>query len=320
MNFRLTVGAIAAGLLFNCACLASEVKVQVQGPSGLLGGLLEEPQQGPGTARAIIVPGSGNIDLNGNGPRIHTGLYELLAKALAGNGIQTIRIDKRGLFSSSGAAPDANAVTIQDYAADVGAWLDFAHTRGAARCSWLIGHSEGGLIALLTATARKDVCGVILLATAGIPMGELLRRQLQDNPANASLLPEANRIIDSLEGGHRVDVSAVEEHLRGLFRPRVQDLLISEFSLNPVGLAAKANVPVYVIYGDRDVQVSPKDVAPFKTAGPNVVVMQITGANHVFKAVDGSPEDNLKSMQDPDLPLVPALPDMIAKALHDKSH
>ena len=77
--------------------------------------------------------------------------YRMLAEGLAARGVATVRIDKRGMFGSAGAIADANAVTIADYAADVHAWVKAARARTGASCVWVLGHSEGGLVALAAA-------------------------------------------------------------------------------------------------------------------------------------------------------------------------
>jgi hypothetical protein len=82
--------------------------------SGDLSGLyLNAGHNGP---VILIVPGSGPTDLDGNNSLgIETNSYKLMAEALAAEGISTVRVDKRGLFSSE-AAGDPNAVTVDIYA------------------------------------------------------------------------------------------------------------------------------------------------------------------------------------------------------------
>ena len=141
--------------------------VYIDGPIGPLGGDLTPIDDAADLV--IIVPGSGNIDRDGNGPLggLNTDLYKLLAEALFERGISSIRIDKRGLFSSADAIADANNVTLADYADDVLNWADYG-TRHAD-CIWVAGHSEGALVALFAAAERPEaLCGLILLASPGL--------------------------------------------------------------------------------------------------------------------------------------------------------
>src|SRR4029077_4828608 len=101
--------------------------------------------------------------------------YKLLAEGLAECGIGTVRIDKRGMFGSGAAGADANAGPIDDYVADVAAWIAVIRRETGMPCVWLLGHSEGGLVALAAAQKLPDICGLVLMSTAGRPLGEVLR-------------------------------------------------------------------------------------------------------------------------------------------------
>jgi pimeloyl-ACP methyl ester carboxylesterase len=216
---------------------AAETRLSIEGPSGVLQGTLAAPDGGLKAPVAIIIPGSGPTDRDGNNPLgVTAGSYRLLAEALAAKGVSTIRIDKRGMFGSIAAAADADNVRMTDYAADVRAWGQEAQKRTSARCAWLMGHSEGSLIALITAQQPEGICGLILVAGAGRKMGDILREQLKANPANAPILPQALAAITELEAGRRVDVSGMHPALMALFRPSVQGFVIDQMSYDPAAL------------------------------------------------------------------------------------
>src|SRR5262249_10810047 len=139
-------------------------------------------------AVVLIIPGSGPTDRDGNSPLgIRASPYKLLAEGLAAKGITSVRIDKRGIFGSASAVPDANAVTIAHFAADVHGWVEVIRGKTGASCVWLLGHSEGGLVALASRQSASEVCGLILVAAPGRPLGQVLREQLKSNPADAPL-------------------------------------------------------------------------------------------------------------------------------------
>jgi alpha-beta hydrolase superfamily lysophospholipase len=155
------------------------------------------PSSGAGPI-VLIIPGSGPTDRDGNSPLgIKASTYRLLAEELARHNIGSVRIDKRGMFASGAAVKDANAVTIRDYAADVHSWVRAIRSRTSAPCVWLLGHSEGGLVALAAVQEDQGICGLVLVAAAGRPLDEVLRAQLEANPANAPLLEQANAAITS---------------------------------------------------------------------------------------------------------------------------
>src|SRR5205823_9243059 len=126
-----------------------------------------------------------------------------------------------------------------DYAADAHEWADALRNRTGVPCVWLLGHSEGGLIALTAAQQPKGICGLILVEAPGRKLGAILREQLKTNPANAPLLPQALSAIDALEAGKRVDTSAMPMPLLALFRPEVQPFLIDLLRQDPAALAAR---------------------------------------------------------------------------------
>jgi pimeloyl-ACP methyl ester carboxylesterase len=225
----------AVAVIFGAALAAASAApiqsyVEARGPAGPLKGTMLAPAS-LGASMMLIIPGSGPTDRDGNNPYgLKASSYKLLAEGLAARGIGTVRIDKRGMFASTPAVTDANAVTIDDYVTDVGAWTTSIRTQTNAPCVWLLGHSEGGLVALAAAQKVQDICGLVLISTAGRPLGEVLRTQLRSNPANAPILDQAMSAIDTLEAGKRFDVTRMNPALLPLFAPQVQGFLINVFS------------------------------------------------------------------------------------------
>jgi alpha-beta hydrolase superfamily lysophospholipase len=265
----------------------------------------------------LIIPGSGPTDHDGNSPRgLNAAPYRLLAEGLAARAITTVRIDKRGMFTSAAATTDANAVTIPDYVSDVQAWIATIRARTGASCVWLLGHSEGGLVAMAAAQNQSDVCGLVLVATAGRPMGEVLREQLRRKISNAPVLNEAMAAIDSLEAGKRVDTSSMHPRLMPLFNPQLQGFLVSAFAYDPAHLLAGYRKPVLILQGQRDVQVSEADANLLQRAAPRAVLVLLPDTNHVLKSV-GSDDlrANMATYSDPNLPLAPGVVGAIADFL-----
>jgi hypothetical protein len=295
---------------------ATETLVEAPGPTGPLKGTLLAPSAGHGPV-VLIIAGSGPTDRDGNSPGgILAAPYRLLAEGLVAHAVTTVRVDKRGLGGSAGATPDGNAVTIPDYAADVHAWVAVIRKRSGAPCVWLLGHSEGGLIAMVAAANQQDVCGLILIATAGRPMGEVLRDQIKANPANASLLDQALPAIDSLEAGKRVDIADMPPPLQRLFNPRVQGFLINVFSYDPVRLLTGFPKPVLIVQGQRDIQVHEVDARNLKAADPQATLVLLPDVNHVLKSVSSDDlSANVATYANASLPLAPGVLDAIAAFL-----
>jgi len=283
-------------------------EVTAPGPSGALKGTLTDPGK-RGEPIILIVPGSGPTDRDGNNRLgVAASTYSLLAEALAKAGIASVRIDKRGMFGSAAAIADANAVTINDYAADVHAWVRLIIQRTGTRCVWVLGHSEGGLVALQAAQRSDGICGLILVATPGRPMGDILKAQLRANPANAPLLPDADRAIDTLAAGARVDPATLPAPLRSLFPSVVQGFLVSAFALDPAQLIKSVRLPVLILQGTRDLQVEMTDAQRLATAKPDAKLVELADVNHVLKPVASSDRAaNLATYTATGLPLAPAV-------------
>lgn len=317
---KLVTRAIAGVALAGSCAAAAQASEEIiaPGPQGALHGSFIAP--GNGGQVVLIVPGSGPTDRDGNNPLgVSAGSYRLLAEGLAARGIGSVRIDKRGMFASAGAVRDLNAVSIGDYVADTASWIGAIRAKTGAGCVWLAGHSEGGLVALAAAGIGDGICGLVLLSTPGRSLGKIIREQLQANPANAPVLPDALRAIDRLEAGERVDVSGFHPALQQLFAPQVQGFLIEMMALDPGALAAATRLPMLILQGGKDIQVSLADAEALRAARPDAEYVVLSEANHVLKAVTGDDrEANLATYADPDRPLamgvVEAVADFVAPA------
>src|SRR6185437_14487699 len=116
-----------------------------------------------------------------------------------------------------------NKVTIGDYATDTHNWVAAIRQKTGVKCVWVLGHSEGSLIALASAQLPKDICGVISVSGAGRKLSDVIREQLRSNPANAPVMDSAISALDSLERGQHVDVTNFYPALQRLFAPQAQD-------------------------------------------------------------------------------------------------
>jgi uncharacterized protein len=315
-SLRFLAVAIVLAQGINAGAAPIEALVEAPGPKGPLKGTMLAPAAGHGPV-VLIIAGSGPTDRDGNSPGgILAAPYRLLAEGLVAHGVTTVRTDKRGLGGSKGATLDGNAVTIPDYVTDVHAWVAVMRKRTDTLCVWILGHSEGGLIAMVAAKSQPDICGLVLLATAGRPMGEVLRDQLKTNPANASLLDQALPAIDSLEAGKRVDIADMPPSLQRLFNPRVQGFLISVFSYDPVQVLKGFPKPVLILQGQRDMQVHEGDARNLKFADPHATLVLLPDVNHVLKSVTSDDiAANIAAYSNASLPLAPGVLDAIANFL-----
>jgi fermentation-respiration switch protein FrsA (DUF1100 family) len=118
-------------------------------------------------------------------------------------------------------------------------------------------------------------------------------------------------ILDSLKSGHTV--KNVNPMLFSLFRPSVQPYMISWFSYDPQIEIGKLSIPVLIVQGTNDIQVSVEDAKRLSAASRKGKLVLIDKMNHVFKIVEGDRAANIKTYNDPTLPIAPEL----AKSITD---
>ncbi len=282
--------------------VASLVPVEIT--AGELHGTLLSPREDAPVV--LIVPGSGPTDRDGNsGLGLKTNMYKQLAEGLAAEGIATVRVDKRGMFGSVGAG-DPNAVSVDIYANDYRAWIDAIRAHTGRKCVWLLGHSEGALMVSAAAEGRKDVCGLILVSGMGRKMGDVIRAQLQANPANAPVREQGLAAIAELEAGRRPDTTGMHPALLPLFGTQVQDFLISVFATDPVAAVNRARIKTLIVQGTTDLQVTEQDARLLNKARRTKMEL-IRGMNHVLKEAPADRAANLATYNNPELPLHPRL-------------
>ncbi|MFD1694023.1 alpha/beta hydrolase [Roseibium aestuarii] len=311
---------VLAGLLVSSETAVRAEEVRAPGPTGPLAGtLLSAPGHSAGV---LILPGSGPIDRDGLFSKgLGPNTYRLLAEGLAQEGISSLRVDKRGLFESAAATADPNDVTLDAYGQDVAAWVSVMRGRTGLACIWLLGHSEGGLVAL-KAVARADlrgaVCGLLLVAAPGRPLGVLLREQLAQNPASAPLLAEAERVIAQLERGEPVPENELPPELASLFAPRLQGYLIDLLAHDPAKMLGATSLPLLILQGEQDLQVQVEDARRLARARPDAELHLLAGVTHVLKAVTSTErQDNLATYTDPHRPVPPEIIGHLARFIAD---
>ncbi|QBA65552.1 alpha/beta hydrolase [Muriicola soli] len=297
-------------LIFLCAstfvCAQVDEEVEITTETGTLKGALMVPE-GEGTFPVVmIIAGSGPTDRNGNNAAMTNNSLQLLAEGLYDNDIASLRFDKRGVAASVSAMTGEEDLRFETYIEDAESWGEYL--KGDPRFDELVvmGHSEGSLIGMIAAK-RMEADKFISIAGVGRPAADILREQLSVQPPGVTAMTDP--IIESLERGETVD--SVNPMLNVLFRPSVQPYLISWFKYDPAQAIAALNVPVLILQGTTDIQVKIKDAEMLASANPDAEKVIFDGMNHVLKEAPIDRMENMKTYNDPSLPLMVGLVEAI---------
>lgn len=288
-RFKLVVCSIVAVCMASVA-VAQQREVEVECHWGKISATIDLPAESANTA-ILIVAGSGPTDRYGNSAAgLSTYSYKMLGEALAKDGVAVMRYDKRGIGLSSIPAEDVPNLVFEDYIDDARTCVEYLRNEGFERVV-VAGHSEGGLIAL--ALAAEDECcldGVVLLCAPGYNMAEILNYQLSQQlvPAYMGLMVKSTNIINALKAGNMVAEADIPKELIGLFHPTVQPFIISNMRYEPTLLAAECRVPMLIVSGGRDIQVSLSNGKRIHEAQPAAEHVVFENMTHVLKDADTS--------------------------------
>lgn len=147
---------------------AGSIEIEIGNDPYKLSGILRMPSEnGENPPVVILVQGSGASDydetIGANKP------FKDLSEGLSKNGIATLRYNKR-FYQYPQAAEES--ITIQDEVIDdVNSAIEFIKGREELKESkiYILGHSQGGMLAPYIASINPDVAGIIIMA--GSPRG-----------------------------------------------------------------------------------------------------------------------------------------------------
>lgn len=220
--------------------------------------------------------------------------FAVIADALARNGIASLRYDDRGFGESTG---DAVNCTTEDLMNDALAGIDLL--RNKFNRVGVLGHSEGGTIALMLA-ADKKVDFIVSLAGMVISGKETLMDQNQYALSQAGY-PE--KTIDeycellklAFDGDesftHKLNSSSIPAELKQNLQAGKQQLNTQYMqyflSLNLKDILGKIGCPVLALNGTKDTQVFyKKNIDALNSGLPTNSqnkISSIEGLNHLFQ-------------------------------------
>ncbi len=294
-------------------------------------------------AVALIISGSGPTDRNGNsGPLTSMNTNLNIANTLASNGVASLRYDKLGSGKTGiGAHISGEGIDYTLFlqeAQDAASFL-LGQPNVDPEKLILVGHSEGALFALVLAqhmvAAGKPPAGLILVSPLSIRYLDLVEEQVSsqfDHAAATGQMTQAQAdagnkdltaIIESLRTKGTLPTGDMPPALQPLFNPTSVAFLAQIDKIDPreIAKALPATLPVLVLHGEKDQQVTSAQVAHlmsgFELAGnQQATLVELPNTNHLMKVVKGTPNAAI-DYANPALPFSSAAITAVDTFLHD---
>ena len=270
---------------------------------------------------ALLIQGSGDTDRNDNEPGFVVNTLAAVADWLSQDGVATLRYDKLA-SGETGAGPYAahpDTIGIAPYEQEAAAALRFLADQSEVDPSRLavVGHSEGGLYALLLATGLAGkaprVHALVLLESQSLPILDHIRQQVTaqvtaQQRAGAISAAQARTFLGALSSAiAQVRTTGrltgtVPGGLAATFNSGTA-LYLHQDSFDPAVIAASLapQTPVLLTCSNDDFQVSCADVdhlaGGLARAHAIVDFVHLVGVDHVLK------EDSSRTSADYTQPL-----------------
>jgi hypothetical protein len=200
-------------------------------------------------------------------------------------------------------------IRFDDFVDDTKKIVSYFRDRNLYENIFIIGHSQGSLVGMLAAT--KNVDGFISIAGAGKTIDNIIVEQIEKMGAN-KLVESAKSSFEILSKG-KVDKN-FNPALENVFNLDTQPFMINWMTYSPTKEIKKLNIPVLIINGTNDIQVSTEEARLLNENGKNAKLVLIKDMNHVFKTVKSNDtQENTKTYNMPLLKNTPELSEAIIK-------
>lgn len=295
------------------------------GPSRLSGEFMRSAHGGRHPV-VILVPGAGtwDRDYESCGHRYNY----VIADRLAAVGVATLRLDDRGRGTSTGLKDNYSLDQLAD---DVVAGVAYLRTREDVAPSQIgvIGHSLGGLVALIAASKEKDLSPVVLLACPVLNGTEVILKKDRAMCLLRHMDPHQietrqrffRGVLEAAASSETPEKAALQvqrgprpfplpfegpegdQLIERFVRPFCTKLSKDSARFEPLPLLRHITVPVLMIFGELDTTVSPSQTA---LAGAALAERQHTGTkvmllprhNHSLQLAESDSDEESKNLRE----------------------
>jgi len=288
-GFALAAAAPAAGS-GGPATGGRETSVTVKGPAVPLPAMLLLPKSDAPVPAVVFLSGSGPNDKDETiGPNKP---FANLAKGLGDRGIASLRFDKRTLVIKD-KSKLADVQLKDEYYEDAAAALALlaaAPGIDPARI-FVLGHSEGAMVAPKVAAAFPRARGIVMMAPGVRPLDVMLIDQMEFGAKltgrSAEEIAEQTKELTATFATIRDPKQTDTPPFMGASASYWREVI----ALDVPQMVRDAKLPILVLQGDEDIQVSKSaDFEVLKTragtSGGRVTYRSFAGLNHLFMKVE----------------------------------
>jgi pimeloyl-ACP methyl ester carboxylesterase len=278
-----------------------ESEINIPTKTQIIYGTLLTPNAVKKPPLVILIPGSGPTDRDGNNAVMKNNSLKYLAESLSNLKIATYRFDKSVLTFTKKDSLKIKALTFNTFINEATSVIEYFKKSKKYSKIIIAGHSQGSLVGMVA--SQNNVDAFISLEGAGRLIDEIIIEQIAKQAPY--LKEETIRVLKELKQGKLV--TDFNPMLISLFNQQVQPFLISWIQYNPQIEIKKLTIPILIIQGTKDIQVSIKDAELLHNANTASKLQLIENMNHIFKEINADVNENLQSYSNPKLPITPIL-------------
>ncbi len=256
--------------------------------NNLIEGTLLTPNNVNKPNLVIIIAGSGPTDRDGNQNFLMSNTLKKLALGMTKEKIATFRYDKRIVKQIRRGNIDKD-ILFDDFVTDAISVIEYFKNTKKYNHIYVAGHSQGSLVGLLAAKGRAD--GFISLAGAGQSIDKVITEQVAKTAP--MFTEDAKRVFDIMREGKTT--SDYPQALGSIFSKDIQPFMTNWMSYDPQKEIKKLEMPILIINGTKDLQVSETEAKLLDTEANESTLIIIEKMNHILVPIEGDDLENSKS-------------------------